>query len=575
MTSPAFGSALKLNLSNIVMDILACASLSLLELAVLQPAGEFNGLAAFRRFLVVLVAQYAVLKFYRVVLYPNFFSPLRHLPGPKDHNLLLGQELRKLRADGPASMQLEWMRRWPDAAFIRYVSFAGREVLLANSLDAHRAVVQTHAYDFVKPPLFARLVGEITGTGLLFAEGATHRRERRLLAGPLSVPGVRKLAPVFRAKAAALSDVFARTLAGKPRATIEVLDTFSRSTMDTIGVTVLGVELDELSAAHPLGFRELYGRLLHQGRTGQLLSVVNAFVPIRRLAAPLAANRRFLRATRDLRAMLRDVVERRAAELAAGRFGGGKAESRDLLTYMLEEAQTRRRETGADIWSVDDIIGHLLNFTSAGHESTATTLSWSVYVLATHPAMQDRLRVEIRGLLAAHPEPDHDAIAALPFLHNFVREVLRVYPPSYMAQREAVRDLVLDGVHVPRGTQVDLCIPLAHQHPGVWGSGAAAFDPDRWDALAAAAASPFAFEAFLQGPRACPGRALALALVKAVLVTLVPRWCFVGLRRRRRPGQTEEEEEDDDDNDDAPVKLANPSLTLGPADGLHVRFERV
>ncbi|KAI0135255.1 cytochrome P450 [Daldinia grandis] len=551
------------------MDVFICGGVTVLELVALRPSSEFESLWIFKKFASVFLIQYAVLKLYRIILYPNLFSPLRHLPGPKDHNLVLGQEIKKFRADGPASVQLQWMRKWPDAPFIRYVSFAGKEVLLVNSLAAHKAVLQTHVYDFVKPPFFARLVGEITGVGLLFSEGEAHKRERRLLAGPFSVPSMRKLLPVFQIKAKALSSAFEQLLGETPYATLEAIETFSKSTMDTIGVTVLGIELDTLSSMYPLGFQELFDRVLHQGFLGQLIWVINAFLPVRGVI-PLEANRKFIQTTADLRKMLEDIIQQRMADLANGTFKREKGESRDLLTYMLEEAELRRQETGKDIWSINDIIGHLLNFTSAGHESTAATLSWSLYVLATNPAIQDRLRLEINSLLETDQELDYDSISALPYLHNFIREVLRVYPPSYMAQREATRDLVIEGVSIPKGTQIDFNIPLVHQHPLVWGPDATVFDPDRWDRLTGDAATPFAFEAFLQGPRTCPGRNFALIEVKAVLVELVPRWRFLGIERRDGELLSSGEE-----RVGSGIKLANPSLTYRPADELLVRFGRV
>ncbi|KAI1482960.1 cytochrome P450 [Daldinia eschscholtzii] len=551
------------------MDILTCCGLTILELIALQPSTVFDSLLISKRFFTLVFIQYTFFKFYRIVFYPNFLSPLRHLPGPKDHNLLLGQEVKKFRADGPAAVQLQWMRKWPNTPFIRYISFAGKEVLLVNSLAAHKAVLQTHVYDFVKPPFFARLVGEITGVGLLFSEGEAHKRERRLLAGPFSVPSMRKLLPVFRTKAKALSHVFEQLLGEKPYATLEAIDTFSKSTMDTIGVTVLGIELDTISSTYPLGFQELYDRVLHQGFLGQLIWVINAFLPIRGIV-PLEANRKFVQTTADLRKMLREIIQQRATDLANGTFKREKGESRDLLTYMLEEAELRRQETGKDIWSVNDIIGHLLNFTSAGHESTAATLSWSLYVLATNPAIQDRLRSEINSLSEANREPDYDTISVLPYLHNFIREVLRVYPPSYMAQREATRDLVIEGVSIPKGTQIDLNIPLVHQHPLIWGPNATEFNPDRWDRLSGAAATPFAFEAFLQGPRTCPGRNFALIEVKAFLVELVTQWHFLGIERQDGELLSSGEEQLGKG-----VKLANPSLTYRPADELLVRFGRV
>lgn len=269
------------------------------------------------------------------------------------------------------------MRRWPDVPFIRYISFAGNEVLLVNSLAAHKAVLQSQVYDFAKPPFFARLVGEITGVGLLFAEGEFHKRERRLLANPFSVPSMRKLVPVFREKAKDLSEEFERLLGENSHGTIEgeiskredftrsrlialsiAIETLSKSTMDTIGVTVLGIELDTISSMYPQSFQELYSRILHQGPLGQLISVVNAFIPIRSFL-PIGANQAFIQTTTNLRKMLRDIIQRRAADLADGTFKKTMGESRDLLTYMLEEAELRRQETGKEIWSVDDIIGHV------------------------------------------------------------------------------------------------------------------------------------------------------------------------------------------------------------------------
>lgn len=75
------------------------------------------------------------------------------------------------------------MRKWPDAPFIRHLSWGNSEVLLVNNLEAAREVLQTHAYSFVKPSFFVKLVGEMMGTGLLFGVGEQHRQLRRITAG--------------------------------------------------------------------------------------------------------------------------------------------------------------------------------------------------------------------------------------------------------------------------------------------------------------------------------------------------------------------------------------------------------
>ncbi|KAI1495618.1 cytochrome P450 [Biscogniauxia marginata] len=563
------------------MDLLICSALTVLELTSLRSALEADVPSIFSKFIVVLLLQYVTLKLYRIVLYPAFFSPLRHLPGPKDNNLFLGQEVNRYRAESPIGLELEWMREWPNAPFIRSLTIAGRETLLVNSLGAHKAFLQTHVYDFVKPPFFARMVGEITGKGLLFAEGDQHRHQRKLLSGPFSVPSIRKIMPVFQEEAQRLSGVFESAIGEKPYSSIEVTNAFSESFMDTIGIAVLGIRLETLSSIYPLGFQELYNRMLHQEPVGQLISLVNAFVPIRRFL-PLEANHRFIRAKNDLGKMLREIIEKRARELADGTFRREMGESRDILTYMLEEAEVQRKETGAEVWTVDDIVGHLLNFTSAGHESTSTTLVWAVYVLSTKHAIQDKLRAEIQLLLENNPKPSHDEISGLPYLNNFLREVLRLYSPTIMVPRTASRDLLIEGVLIPQGTQVELRGPTIHHHPGVWGfDSAGTFDPDRFNTDTNTntntntnnSINPYAFEAFLQGPRMCPGRHLALAGVKAMLVELVRRWRFLGVEGVEgvEGGQLLAGGEEEVGRG---VRVANPSLTFRPAGGLRVRFER-
>ncbi|KAI0401322.1 cytochrome P450 3A5 [Xylaria palmicola] len=560
------------------MDLAICVVLTALELSLQKASSRTEEGISILTYIGLFLLNYLAFKFYRVYFYPRFFSPLRRLPGPQGNNVLLGQELNKLRADSPIGLQLDWSRKWPDAPFIRYLSIAGREALVVNSLAAHKAVLQTHVYDFVKPPFFARLVGEIVGKGLLFAEGEDHKRQRKLLTGPFSIPSLKRLLPVFQRKAALLSKHFDKALGDKSYASIEVIDTLSKSTMETIGVTVLGIELGTQSSTYPLSFQELYSRVLHPGPLAQLIGAINAFIPIRKLV-PFGANKKFIHANKQLRKMLREIIEKRYVDLKDGTYTKEVGESSDLLTYMLEESALQIKETGREPWSVEDIIGHLLNFTSAGHESSANTLSWALYVLSTRHQIQDQLRAEVQELLESNINPTFEDIAGLPYLHNFVREVLRLYSPSIMGPRQASRDLTIEGVYIPKGTQIDLHMPLMHHHQGVWGPDASDFNPDRWDGLAGDSASPYAFEAFIQGPRMCPGKNFALIQIKTTLIELISKWRFLGIERWDDMAGNEAREQDlltgGEESVGKGVKLANPALTFRPAGGLLVRFEKL
>ncbi|KAK7934579.1 cytochrome P450 3A5 [Apiospora marii] len=196
----------------------------------------------------------------------------------------------------------------------------------------------------------------------------------------------------------------------------------------------------------------------------------------------------------------------------------------------------------------DSMVGHLLILLSGGHDTSANVLSWSVYTLATKPDMQERLRHEILELsdrASATPPcfPSSFAeIDALPYLHNFAREVLRVYPPAVSMPRQAAADVTIQGVRLPKGTTVDVLPAVASMNRAVWGD-----DAD-------ARALPYAYEVFGNGPRVCLGRQLALMEVKTFLFLLVRGYRFLGV--------------------DGGFAVENPSFVLRPA-GMRVRFERL
>lgn len=106
-------------------------------------------------------------------------------------------------AASPHALYEEWTRKWPDAPFIRQLSIANQELLIVNSLAAQRECLGTHGNDFVKSALFEKLFGEIIPGGLLFSKGEEHKKRRRALAGPMSLPKTRRLVPVFQEKARA------------------------------------------------------------------------------------------------------------------------------------------------------------------------------------------------------------------------------------------------------------------------------------------------------------------------------------------------------------------------------------
>jgi cytochrome P450 len=191
---------------------------------------------------------------------------------------------------------------------------------------------------------------------------------------------------------------------------------------------------------------------------------------------------------------------------------------------------------------------------AAGHETTASAMIWTTYALSKDQKSQDRLRTEILGMNVN--EMTAKSIDELPYLDNVIREALRVYSPTLTIPWEALEDIVIAGVKIPKGTTVQLVPAMTQLNPDIWGPDVDAFNPDRWDRLSGDASSPYAMETFSNGPRMCPGKALALLNMKVLLV---------GLIREFRIEVLGDEE----------LEFRNPSLTLKSKRPLRFKVQRV
>ncbi|OTB04987.1 hypothetical protein M426DRAFT_145735 [Hypoxylon sp. CI-4A] len=559
------------------MDAFLCAILSVTEWLIylrLDLPTRLNNDPANIVFALFLI-QYALIKLYRIFLYHRYDSPFRHLPGPRDNHFFFGQAINFIKAKSPAELYVNWMKEFPDAPVIRYLTFANNEVLVCNSLNSFKDVLQTNCYSFHKPDRWRRLMVEITGKGVLSLEDNEHRQHRKMLGGVFSAFNVRKLEPIFKSKAKELGDVIARATSESDRddegsGLIDCIDILSRVFLDIIGVTVLGVELSHLKPAANTGghahtqdekaggsrsytFHDAYEIIFAQSLIGKILFFANAFVPTRWL--PLKANREFAHATHWLRNVVSELIQERRSQIdelrKLGKSESSREHSRDLLSYVIEESMPGGPAEGI---AEENLLGHLLQFMAGGHSTSADTMAWCMYVLATDQDIQKRLRDEINKLASAKPEFSFSDVDALPYLNNFIREVLRVYAPSTSHHRQAGKYMVIDGVFVPKGTTFDIIPAMPMLNPTIWGEDAEVVDPTRWDRLTRDQASPYAFEPFSNGPRMCIGKSYAMVEIKIILVELIRRFRFLGVEK--------------------PFTIENPGFALRPK-GLEIRLSKI
>jgi len=172
----------------------------------------------------------------------------------------------------------------------------------------------------------------------------------------------------------------------------------------------------------------------------------------------------------------------------------------------------------------------MLTFLAAGHETTSSALTWTTYLVATHPDIQTRLRAEIREALPTNPGPDVDLAAileGLPLLNAVCNETLRLYPTVPITIREASRDTQLIGQFIPKDTQIMLVPWAINRDPHMWGPNADDFVPERWINLdgtpnnSGGAQSNYAQLTFLHGPRSCIGASFAKAELRCLVAAFV------------------------------------------------------
>ncbi len=198
---------------------------------------------------------------------------------------------------------------------------------------------------------------------------------------------------------------------------------------------------------------------------------------------------------RSLSKLVAQLIERR------------RAEPEEHFDYVAMLMAARDKESGAPMGE-RELIDEIMTLIVAGHETTASGLNWTWYLLAQHPEAEARLHAE----LDAAPElaaPSLTEMEALAWTSQVVNEALRLYPPGWLLSRRTVAADVLGGFAVPAGTNVLLPLYLLHRHPRFWKE-PDRFSPERFAPEHEAERPRFAYMPFAAGPRHCIGETFAL-----------------------------------------------------------------
>ncbi len=430
-------------------------------------------------------------------------SVLRRLPGPAGHPVL--GNLRDLPVDSFVSTISRWAKRYGPVYRCRLLH---RPLVVISDPAQIQDLLRRRPREVRRISDFERILGKFDVGGVFAAEGDDWRRQRRLV---MSAFGASKASDMHGAIAKVserLLSVWAKD-AGRSR---NVLPDLMRFTADVMTLVAFGYDLDSIE--QPAELHE-HVMTVFMGIARRVLAPLPywKFIPSRR-------ERAVGHAIRSLQATVGTILA-----------GGDQAMEGTLLQRLREarlEDGTRRGMSDQELFS------NVMAILFAGEDTTANTLAWVFYFMATVPGVQDRMREEADAVLGDSDHVrDHKQAQALHYTAAVFQESLRLHPVVPMLLLEGNEDLTVGEHCIPAGVAICAILKTAGMAPEHFAD-PTRFDPERW---LEPKSNDHGFRPFGAGPRMCPGRALAMLEAQTLIGTFLRRFVV-----EPAPGATEPRE---------------------------------
>lgn len=410
-------------------------------------------------------------------------------PGPKGH-FLLGCA-RELARSTPEHAE-NCLREYGDIVSYRFLHVP---IIQITHPDHIEEVLLRNAANFHKSRDYGAL-RFFLGNGLLTNEGTFWQKQRQLIQ------------PAFRHEniatyAGIMMDSAAKHLARwKDAERRDLHHEMSELTLDVVTKSLFGTKLAH--DARAIGEEVAVAMEQFQGQAALCFVFPDGF--------PIPKTPRLLRSKKRLDEVVLSIIhERRKCKTTAD----------DLLQRLLD-AQDEAGRRMSDEQLKDEVMTLFL----AGHETTANALSWTWYLLAQNPEVEQALAAELDSVLAGRA-PTLADLPRLPYTEMVVKESMRLYPPAWGIGRRALSDFELGGYGIPAGTNVFI-MQWVTQRDARFFPEPLRFDPERWreDPIRRGKIPRFAYFPFGGGPRVCIGAGFAMMEATLLLATIAQRYRF-------------------------------------------------
>jgi cytochrome P450 len=398
-----------------------------------------------------------------------------------------------------------------------------KEAIVTTNPAVIQHVLKTNAENYQKSEIQVKRMGHFLGKGLLTTHGEAWRAQRRLIQKGFD-----------RKQLDALSSIMQDSLA-------ESLRDFDRQVR--VGPVDIYPHLMKMTFA--MVARSLFGARLKDediDLVSHTICTVQEFI-VRQTIQPYLNP--WFAVSGDLRRHEEMRVRADSILMSYIKQRRNQAPGNDLLQNLMDA-----RYSDGEGMSDELVLSESMQLLVAGHETSSNGLSWLLYLLSSRPDCLERVRHEFDSVLG-DSSLSHADVPKFEFTTQVIQEGLRLYPPFWMIDREAVADDRAGDIDIPGGSTVIVYVYGAHHAPRYWDS-PESFDPERFIKGNEKPRTPFTYLPFGGGPRVCIGNQYAMLQILMILSDLLRKYDF-----QLTPGQTIE---------------ARPMVILRPKHGIRMSF---
>ncbi|XP_053521314.1 cytochrome P450 3A12 [Artibeus jamaicensis] len=404
--------------------------------------------------------------------------------------------------------------------------YDGRQPMLAiTDPDLIKAVLVKECYSVFTNRRTLGPVGFMK-SAITVAEDENWKRIRTLLSPTFTSGKLKEMFPII----GQYGDVLVRNLRkeaekGKP---INLKDIFGAYSMDVITSTSFGVNIDSLNNPQD-PFVEHIKILLKFNLFDPLLLSIMLFPFLTPIFEVLNIHL-FPKSVTDF---FIKTVER----MKESRLQDKQKHRVDFLQLMINSQNAKEIDSHKALSDLE-LIAQSIIFIFAGYETTSTSLSFLMYLLATHPDVQQKLQEEIDATFPNKAPPTYDAMFQMEYLDMVLNESLRLFPVLGRLERVCKKDVEINGVLIPKGTVVIVPSFILHRDPEYW-SEPEEFQPERFSKSNKDNINPYAYMPFGNGPRNCIGMRFALMNMKLAVIRILQDFSFKPCKETQIPLKVE------------------------------------